>query len=97
MIDAAWKAGALRRVEMCRAEHQQTGHAERIARRVTSQASEGPHELRRPVRRAGTLFERVKHHAGGLVMSGDFDEFAITHPAERDAIVEVERARDSVR
>ena len=24
-------------------------------------------------------------------MSGDFDEFAITHPAERDAIVEVER------
>ena len=61
--------------------------------RVASQASEGPRELRRPVRRAGTLLEGIKHDAGGLVMSGDFDKLAITHPAERSAIVEVERAR----
>ena len=93
MIDASWKAGPLRRVEVCRTEHQQTGHAERIATRVTSQASEGPRELWRPVRRAGALLERVKHDARGFVMSGDFDELAITHPAERDAIAEVERAR----
>ena len=84
-------AGPLRRVEMCGAEHQQTGHPERIATRVTSQASDCPHELRRTIRRAGTLFERVKHHAGGFIVSRDFEELPITYPAERDPIAEVER------
>ena len=92
MIDAARKAESLRLIRACRAEHQQAGHAERIARHVTPQALEGPLELRRAGRRIGTLFERVKHDAGGLVVSGHFDDVTAAHPAERDAIVEEQRA-----
>ena len=50
-------------------------------------------ELRRAGRGIGALFERVEHDAGRLVVSGDFDDLAAAHPAERDAVVEEQRPR----
>ena len=55
---------------------------------LTPEALEGPLELRRAGRRIGTLFEGIKHDSGGRVVSGHFEDIAVAHPAERDAIVE---------
>ena len=60
---------------------------------MTAQADEGALELRRTGRRVGALVEGVEHDAGGLVVCCDFDNVAVAHPAERDAVVEKQRSR----
>ena len=67
VIDVARKTGILRWFRTCRAEHEQSGDAERIARHVAPQAHEGPLELRR-VGRIGTLVEGVEDNAFSLVV-----------------------------
>jgi hypothetical protein len=59
---------------------------------VTTQAYEGPLELRRAGRRIGTLLEGIKHDSGGLVVSGYLEKVTAAHPSERDAVVEEQRA-----
>src|SRR5205823_2835939 len=57
---------------------------------VTAKTFEGPHELRSGV---GPLLKLVEHHAGRRIVRGDFDHVAAADPAERDAVVEKQRAR----
>jgi hypothetical protein len=92
LIDVTRDTGELRRLRARRAEHQQARHAERIDGHVTTQADEGALELRRTGRRVGALIEGVEHDAGGLVVRRDFDDVAVAHPAERDAVVEKQRS-----
>ena len=73
-----------------RAEHQQAGHAQRVAGQVAAETAELALELR-PLRRP--LLQRVEDQAGAGVVSGDLEQVAVADPAERDPVVEEERPR----
>jgi hypothetical protein len=93
VIDRARETGKLARVRAAGTEHQQAWHTEGIPGHVTPEALEGALELRRARRRVGTLFKCVEHHTGRFVVSGDLEDITASHPAERDAVVEEQRAR----
>ena len=59
---------------------------------VAAKTDERAFELRRIVRGSGALIERVEHDACGLVVRGHLDDVTVAHPAERDAVVEEDRA-----
>ena len=78
------------RVGRRRAEHQQAGDAERVAAVVTPEAGGDPLELRGV---DGTLIQRVEDDAFRPVLGGHFEDLAVAHPAEHDAVGEEERPR----
>src|SRR5678815_1859609 len=86
-IDKTGQAESLTGIRPCCAEHQEAGHAQRIAGHVTAKTDEGPLEPRW-FRSLSALIERIEHDARALVMRRHLEEVAAAHPPERDAVVE---------
>src|SRR5262245_33142162 len=93
LIDVPRQTCVLRGFGTCRAGHQETWHTQCVPRHMTPEADERALELRWTRCIVLALIERVEHNPLGIVVRRHFEKIAAANPAERDTVVEEQRAR----